>query len=666
MLNKKEQKTNNNSVKDVAKLHKLNTILDDEFLFKHQIGSKQTNDGKPIIKQKLSFESQSSLNRNVTYQFEHLMNVNRLYKTFYENCNMNNKSSVDKNYLNNEYNNYIDESISLNKRNFNNNAKETKKIKMNKEKNLKNTAKDSIRSQKMVNLNDRKGDKGQNETRKEIKPNSNSLDEHNSENGKNYNSAKELDNGVSNRRQSPNLPNKKTKFPNFTGLLKINPAIYDNLKYKMKRLNRMYYNCNAFGEVQATSRTQLHADELLKFLSKFYHGQQLCDLEFKIITENSEHKFPAHRIALAMFSEKYKVEFSNIRSGGGVHEIQLNETSNTALLSILNYIYSGIIDINPINAEAILNAASEMGIDDIIYMATDYINSFSIGDLLIFISNYFLKDGPNMVIYEIYTYFMNNLYKISLTPEYLRATLETIKIILCDSNLCVENEIEVFNAAMKWYQYDKVNRVKLLPNVLDCVRFTQIDPKDLHKKTSNNPVFKQDKALVTKLLNAFKYHTNKNSQNPNTEIIAQCEEPRMGKPDIDGVPADFVDALDELTHLALEIKIEKSNTVNDMSRLADYDIEYQSKCQNSNRSRSPHMSSCLPEKCNSERKDRCCGNCEAHYDYYRSNINIPEDSRVNHEHCRRVLQKYRFNKERNKPCKYFNINDCCSIYCGYE
>jgi len=218
------------------------------------------------------------------------------------------------------------------------------------------------------------------------------------------------------------------------------------VRRKFKRVNKIFYNGflnnqkhhqekhqshhDSPHDSSGLPEYQAHASELLHFLKSLWVTNTMCDLS--IVIDNK--KYPAHRVSLAMFSKKYRNEFQKQLQNNkntGIYTICLKCTTSFALESILKYIYTAKIDINPANVEEILAGARELGIDDLICMATDYLSSLSIGDVLDYMGNMLNKDGAELMVYELYAYMMTHLEKISRTPEYFKVR---------DTYLFVKNE----------------------------------------------------------------------------------------------------------------------------------------------------------------------------------------------------------------------------------
>lgn len=124
-------------------------------------------------------------------------------------------------------------------------------------------------------------------------------------------------------------------------------------------------------------------------------------------------------------------------------------------------------------------------------MGQDYLSSLSIGDILDYMRNILNsnvnKDGADLMLYELYVYMMTHLDKIARTPEYLKSSERVVRALLSDSHLSVQSEMEVFEAVMRWIEFDRKERAQLpgvrsVYDTLKCVRFTLISPDDLLTK----------------------------------------------------------------------------------------------------------------------------------------------------------------------------------------
>jgi kelch-like protein 2/3 len=262
-----------------------------------------------------------------------------------------------------------------------------------------------------------------------------------------------------------------------------------------------------------------------------------------------------------MFSHKYKEVFQKHKDTS-VYTITLKSTSNYALEAILKYIYTAKIDINPANVEEILAAAVELGIDSLICMANDYLSSLSIGDVLDYMGNMLHKEGAELMFYELYSYMMTHLDKITRTPEYLKSSVGVVRALLGDSHLCVCSEMEVYEAVMRWIEFDRPSRIKCLPEAIRAVRFTLMTPDEIVSKIETQDVLMDNSSIFKMIYNAYKYHALSSNSNCKMTSFIKKEECRNVCLKGASVSDEFVASIVELSNIAHKLKETRAYTTN--------------------------------------------------------------------------------------------------------
>ncbi|CAF0784486.1 unnamed protein product [Didymodactylos carnosus] len=135
--------------------------------------------------------------------------------------------------------------------------------------------------------------------------------------------------------------------------------------------------------------SECHAAYLVKVLSGLWKEGKMTDLVIIV----GEKKYLAHKLALALFSPKFRQEFEQLEKceqtklGSSDIELKLSRSTPQAIEQILVYIYTSRIDLSPENVGCILTAAKELDIENIIHLAKEYLNHFSFGDVLRYMSD---------------------------------------------------------------------------------------------------------------------------------------------------------------------------------------------------------------------------------------------------------------------------------------
>ena len=214
-----------------------------------------------------------------------------------------------------------------------------------------------------------------------------------------------------------------------------------------------------------------------------------------------------------------------------------------------------------------------------------------------FLGNMLNKDGAELMVYELYAYMMTHLDKISRTPEYLKSSACVIKSLLHDSHLSVRSELEVFDAAMRWVEFDKHRRIKYLHEIMKNVRFTLISPEELVTKVESQICLTENVDIHAMLYNSFKFHALNVTHCSKLTSFLKKEECRNVCLKGASVPDEFLKALIELSEIAHTLKVNRKYTsygiVDDCNRNVLENKSKKSSISNSNHhGRTYHSTTC--------------------------------------------------------------------------
>uniref|UniRef100_H2YCV3 BACK domain-containing protein n=1 Tax=Ciona savignyi TaxID=51511 RepID=H2YCV3_CIOSA len=102
-------------------------------------------------------------------------------------------------------------------------------------------------------------------------------------------------------------------------------------------------------------------------------------------------------------------------------------------------------------------------------------------------------------------YAVKNFSKVSLQEEFLRLPLPTLSKYLEDHGLVVQREEHVYDAALRWLEYDP-SRKPHAAVVLRCVRLFFVSSRFLFEVVSKQPLFEGDPQVHKIISEACKYH----------------------------------------------------------------------------------------------------------------------------------------------------------------
>lgn len=117
-----------------------------------------------------------------------------------------------------------------------------------------------------------------------------------------------------------------------------------------------------------------HGCQLLKKLNDQREQAQFCDVIVKVCNEVN---FPAHRCVLAASSQKFHAMMCKIGSfkTDGCSSVVLSELNGNGFQPVLEYIYTGILNINSHNVHDVLNTASFFSLSYVSDFCNDFLKS---------------------------------------------------------------------------------------------------------------------------------------------------------------------------------------------------------------------------------------------------------------------------------------------------
>lgn len=186
---------------------------------------------------------------------------------------------------------------------------------------------------------------------------------------------------------------------------------------------------------------------------------------------------PANRIVLSAASEYFSTLFTVNMLEKTQKKITMNEVDGETLQALINYCYSGQIKITAENVLKILSVASMFIFDKIKNECQKHlteqlaVNPGSCLDVLQIAEKYSFDDLYAKSFEMIGKHFRNVVQKAAFS-ELPYPLFE--RILQSDKRIFAKEE-EIFEAAMKWVNYDVDNRKEFTPEILKSIRLVHID-----------------------------------------------------------------------------------------------------------------------------------------------------------------------------------------------
>ncbi|XP_014993897.2 actin-binding protein IPP isoform X3 [Macaca mulatta] len=238
-----------------------------------------------------------------------------------------------------------------------------------------------------------------------------------------------------------------------------------------------------------------HAQLILAQINKMRNGQHFCDVQLQVGKET----FKAHRLVLAASSPYFAALFTGGMKESSKDVVPILGIEAGIFQILLDFVYTGVVNIGVNNVQELIVAADMLQLTEVVHLCCEFLKGqidplncigifqfseqIACHDLLEFSENY------------IHVHFL----EVHSGEEFLALTKDQLIKILRSEELSIEDEYQVFLAAMQWILKDLGKRRKHVVEVLDPIRFPLLPPQRLLKYIEGVSDFNLRVALQTLL-----------------------------------------------------------------------------------------------------------------------------------------------------------------------
>ncbi|KAF7213837.1 kelch-like protein 40b [Nothobranchius furzeri] len=224
-------------------------------------------------------------------------------------------------------------------------------------------------------------------------------------------------------------------------------------------------------------------------------SDKLIDCVLKI----KDKEFPCHRLVLCACSSYFRSIFLSDLEESKKREIVLEDVEPGVMGLILKYLYTSKINVTEQNVQDIFAVANMYQIPSIFTVCVSFLQKrLSISNCLAVFRLGLMLDCPRLAV-SARNYALERFQLISRDEDFLQLRPSELAAILTNDNLNVETEEVVFDALMNWVSRDTENRLKELPDLLDCIRLRLVTDEFLKEKVEKHELISSSPELQQKL-----------------------------------------------------------------------------------------------------------------------------------------------------------------------
>ncbi|KAJ5077017.1 pep-cterm sorting domain-containing protein [Anaeramoeba ignava] len=236
--------------------------------------------------------------------------------------------------------------------------------------------------------------------------------------------------------------------------------------------------------------------------------------DFEIICEQNKTSFKTHKSILSSRSEYFKSLFNSKMKKSQKNKLILKDVSSSILSSILNYFYSGKIEINLENAIQILIFSSKYLIDELIEFSSKFIKNNLQIKTVVDVLKLSESMDLNQLLDSSYKFILENFEEFIKTSHFLELEENHLNSILSNDDISI-NEFELFQSIIKWGKHksniiqQKEKLQNQISNVIDKIRFINFSKQELEDISKEKLIPNQ---ISEKLIQFQKLQEEKNEK----------------------------------------------------------------------------------------------------------------------------------------------------------
>ena len=218
-----------------------------------------------------------------------------------------------------------------------------------------------------------------------------------------------------------------------------------------------------------------HSMKLLNKVQQLRMQGLMCDAT---LTVEGKH-FPVHRVILSASSSYFQVMFTSGMAESFMDHVEIHGMSPEIFQTILDFIYTGIVEVNESNVQQLLPASKMLQVQDIEVICCDFLKHEIDSTNCIGIYQFAEDHSCSSLSKSALDFIHRNFVEVSNQEEFLQLTRTVLLQLLESEELKIESEEQVFEAAMRWVLFDLTRGREALGKILERIRLPLISPKFL-------------------------------------------------------------------------------------------------------------------------------------------------------------------------------------------
>ena len=244
----------------------------------------------------------------------------------------------------------------------------------------------------------------------------------------------------------------------------------------------------------------LHSGETMQMMNELRLKNELCDVVLLV----DGRQFAAHRVVLAGASSYLRAMFTNGMLESGMKDIKLRGIEATVMEALLEFVYTGIVDVTVENVQALLSAATLLNLHSLRSVCCSFLQTHLDATNCLGIRAFADLYSCTDLEATAFRYLCQHFLDVVKNDEFIQLPTDSLIELLSEDQLQVRSEDQVFEAVECWILHDVTRRQEMAAKVLSNVRLPLLSLEFLESRVFPSKIIKSNtdcQMLLAKVLN---------------------------------------------------------------------------------------------------------------------------------------------------------------------
>lgn len=209
-----------------------------------------------------------------------------------------------------------------------------------------------------------------------------------------------------------------------------------------------------------------HNGDLLVNLNIQRQSKILCD----VILVIGDDELPAHKGVLAANSKYFLAMFTAEMAERTMEKIRIFGISTSAMKQVLDFIYTGVVNVTEENVRELLGASSFLLIQKVQKVCSKFLQNILVAKNCLAILSIADEFCCEALYRSCVIFLCQNFLEVSQTDDFARLDGESVKKMLLSDDLNIEKEEDLVYVVINWIKHDIEKRKHLLPVLMRSIR----------------------------------------------------------------------------------------------------------------------------------------------------------------------------------------------------